>query len=225
MNMTPLLHNSKSFTNVQNKIELKKNFFSAWFHMLTCSCQIQLLAHQKEFISVDSSGASLVDTTVCHWIKQKHCQLIESKAKEILSPEAISSPLHYMFFPSAALQSPAPQERTVLAWHCWLFTALGLFPIQPQRAWRGHADQVGVNLFGRSVMERVPWGPLMPNGPIHTQLLVESTSSGSPLWARGSRPSGMSQHGQTRVFRRRGRGSFSHSSPQPNNRAMGEGHS
>lgn len=61
-------------------------------------------------------------------------------------------------------------------------------------------------------------------GPSHTQLLEESISSDSPLWTKKSRPSGMSQSGQNRV-KRRGRGSFSHLSFQPNNRAMGEGHS
>lgn len=37
---------------------------SAWFHVLTCACQMQLSAHQKEFISVDPS-CNLVDGAVC----------------------------------------------------------------------------------------------------------------------------------------------------------------
>lgn len=69
--------------------------------MLTCSCQIQLLTHQRESISVDSSSAFLVDSTASHPIKQQHRQLIGSKAKEILSPAAISS--HYVICSSHRL--------------------------------------------------------------------------------------------------------------------------
>ena len=36
------------------------------------------------------------------------------------------------------------------------------------RAWRGLASQVDVNLFGRSVMEGGPEGPLVANGSMHS---------------------------------------------------------
>lgn len=200
MNVTPLLHNSKSFTNFHKKKKVKKKKpTSAWFHMLTCSCQIQLLAHQKEFISVDSSGVSLVDTTVCHWVKQQHCWLIESKAKGIPSPETISSLLHYLFFPSAALQSPAPPERTVLALALLMFHSPRALPHPLSwRAWRGMPTtlmSISLAYLWWREYPGVHWGQMGPS--------MHQTSSGSPLWTKRSRPSGMSQCGQNRACRRR----------------------
>lgn len=106
-----------------NKIEHFLKFWSppsAWFHMLTCCCQIQLLAHQKEFISVDSSGSSLGDTITCHLNEAAELAADGAKAKEtILSPEAISSLLGYPALSFAALQSGTPQERIILALAPW----------------------------------------------------------------------------------------------------------
>lgn len=96
--------------------------------------------------------------------------------------------------------------------HYWLFTASGLFPFLSPR---GPCQPS----WCQSLWQICDGGSIL--GLIHTQLLVKSTSFGSLLWTKRSRPLGMSQHGQNRVCRRRERDSFSQLSSQPNNRARG----
>lgn len=153
---------------------------------------MQPSAHQKEFISANSSGTLLADSTVCHLKRAAALLADEIKATEMhLSPAAISSSSHDLFFSLAVPQSLTPQERTVLAQPSLMFQNPGALPnsifsgsfhflllIQPsgkevrrmtphlwsQRPWRGHISQVHVNLFMDWQWKEDPWGPLVLTG-------------------------------------------------------------
>lgn len=190
INVTGLFH---------NKIEHFKKFWSpssAWFHMLTCCCQIQLLAHQKEFISVDSSGASLGDTIACHlneaaalaadgaqsqrddpesrgnFLSVRLSGLVIHCPTEWVSAGENSSCPGTLGFSEAQGSSKQPMFRLISfpAFASAVWKDSEETPHHPSfhRAWRGLASQVDVNLFGRSVMEGGPEGPLVANGFMHS---------------------------------------------------------
>lgn len=191
--------------------------------MLTCCCQIQLLAHQKEFISVDSSGASLGDTIACHlnetaalaadgaqsqrddpesrgnFLSIRLSGLVIHCPTEWVSARENSSCPGTLGFSEHKGSSKQPMFRLIsfpaLASAVWKDSEET--PHHPlfHRPWRGLASQVNVNLFGKSVMEGGPEGPL-GGKQVHAHLRVESAFSGSSLWMR-RRSSGKSQDGQS----------------------------
>lgn len=164
--------------------------------MLTCSCQIQLLAHQKEFIRADSSGTSLVHTTVCLWNKAV-ALLADGAQSQGDDPQSRSNflPVTLSVFLISCPTKPysirensscpgitdfpepwgASKQHIFRLISCPAFDSIVWKGRQEndaqaldQRACRGHDSQVNINLFGRFMMEVVSQGLLMLNGPMHS---------------------------------------------------------
>lgn len=153
--------------------------------MLTCSCQIQLLAHQKEFISVDSCGTSLADTIEWRWNKTAALgadgaqgQRADLESRSNFFPAILSVlPISCLTEPdsigengfcpgitdfSEAWASSKEHSFQAHFTSCLCFSCLEKksgewLPSFVPEVWRGHAGQVNVNVFGRSVMEGTPW--------------------------------------------------------------------
>lgn len=160
---------------------------SAWFHMLICCCQIQLLAHQEEFISVDSSGASWeIPCMPLEWNSGAGGWWSPKPRDDPRSPEGnflsvrisglvIHCPTEWV---SAGENSSCPGTLgysehqgsskqpmfRLISFPALAFKQSGktvrrlLHHPLFHRPWRGLASQVNVNLFGRSVMEEGPEG-------------------------------------------------------------------
>lgn len=160
----------------------------------------------EEFISVDSSGASLVDTTACHLSKAAGLPDNQAQSqRDDLSPEAISSPLRDLSLPISCPAEPGSTGEISAGpritafrtpWLCQTayfqahfishlcFSSVERKPGEclsifcPRRLGEAMPARL-VSITGRSVMERVTGSAGATWA--QAQMLVESAFSGPPL--------------------------------------------